>query len=53
MNNMLVETARFGSIEIEADKIISFKDGIPGFEDLTKFVLCLHRILAPFTYFNP
>ena len=48
MNNMLVETARFGSIHIEPDKIISFKDGIPGFEDLTKFVLLSPPDFSPF-----
>lgn len=30
---------RFGRIEIDKDKIIEFKEGIPGFETLRKFIL--------------
>lgn len=30
---------RFGEIEIELDKAIEFKEGIPGFEHLRKFIL--------------
>ncbi|NMA96403.1 MAG: flagellar assembly protein FliW [Clostridiales bacterium] len=45
---MLVQTARFGSIEIESDKIIYFKEGLPGFESLTKFVLLSPPELSPF-----
>ena len=48
MNSMLVQTARFGSIEIESDKIIYFKEGLPGFESLTKFVLLSPPELSPF-----
>lgn len=35
---MNIETRFFGQIEIDNDKIIHFKDGIPGFENLTKFL---------------
>lgn len=30
---------RFGNIEIKLEKTIEFKEGIPGFEDLRKFIL--------------
>ena len=36
---MLVNTQRFGQLEIEEGRIISFDEGIPGFEGLRKFVL--------------
>lgn len=35
---MNIETRFFGQIEIDDEKIIHFKDGIPGFEHLTKFL---------------
>ena len=36
---MDIETTRFGNITIEDDKILSFSDGLPGFEDCKQFVL--------------
>ncbi|MFZ5986029.1 MAG: flagellar assembly protein FliW [Bacillota bacterium] len=36
---MLLNTKHFGEIEIEKDKILTFKDGIPGFEQVKKFVV--------------
>lgn len=36
---MELETKHFGSIEIEDEKIISFPDGIPGFEENNRFIL--------------
>lgn len=38
---MIVQTAYFGEIEIEASKIIHFEHGIPGFEDEKQFILQL------------
>jgi len=35
---MLIET-RFGTSETDKNKIISFKAGLPGFEDLHKFII--------------
>ncbi len=46
--NMIIETARFGSIEIEPEKIIYFKDGLPGFESLTKYIILSPPELSPF-----
>ncbi len=36
---MKTNTKQFGDIEIQEDKIITFKEGIPGFEDLKRFIL--------------
>jgi len=36
---MILNTRHFGEIEIEEQDIITFKDGIPGFEDLRRYVV--------------
>ncbi len=36
---MKLETKNFGSIEVQDNEIITFKNGIPGFEDKTRFTL--------------
>ena len=36
---MEVKTTRFGDIQVDDDKIIVFKNGILGFEDLKEYVL--------------
>ncbi|HOJ10378.1 MAG TPA: flagellar assembly protein FliW [Clostridiales bacterium] len=36
---MLFNTRHFGEIEINEDKIISFEEGIPGFNNVRKFVI--------------
>lgn len=36
---MSVKTRNFGDIQIDEDKVIVFKEGIPGFEELHKFIL--------------
>lgn len=35
---MKIKTKFFGEIQVDEDKIIKFEDGIPGFENLTKFL---------------
>ena len=40
---MLIETDRFGSIEIDSDDVIIMVDGILGFEDIKRYVLINHR----------
>ncbi|MBE6024129.1 MAG: flagellar assembly protein FliW [Cellulosilyticum sp.] len=35
---MKMNTRNFGEIEINKDKIITFKEGIPGFEELHQFI---------------
>lgn len=36
---MNIETKFYGKIEIEDNRVINFKNGIPGFEDLNSFAL--------------
>jgi flagellar assembly factor FliW len=36
---MKLDTKHFGEIEIDEEKIISFPEGIPGFEDQKRFVI--------------
>ncbi len=36
---MLITTTHFGEVEVEKDNIIYFEEGIPGFEDLKKYVI--------------
>lgn len=36
---MIIETARFGKIEIDENKIVRFESGLLAFEDFTRFVL--------------
>jgi flagellar assembly factor FliW len=36
---MKIDTRNFGKIEIEEEKVISFPDGIPGFQDEKRFVI--------------
>jgi len=36
---MQVETLRFGTVEVDGDKLINFNDGIPGLEQYKKYAL--------------
>jgi flagellar assembly factor FliW len=36
---MLIDTARFGKVEIDESKIIYFSDGIPGLEEYKRFAI--------------
>lgn len=36
---MKIDTKAFGEMQVQEEKVITFKDGIPGFEDLKKFIL--------------
>jgi flagellar assembly factor FliW len=40
---MLVNTTRFGKIEIKEEEIIGFPWGLPGFENLKSYVLLEHK----------
>jgi flagellar assembly factor FliW len=39
MSMMHIDSPRFGALEVEADKIIEFPRGLPGFEDLKRYTL--------------
>ncbi len=47
---MNIETVRFGNIEIEEDKIIKFKEGIPGFPEDDKFIVILNGEDTPISF---
>ena len=36
---MIIETDRFGSFDTKDSKIINFPSGLPGFDDLSKFII--------------
>ena len=36
---MLIETTRFGPIEIDGQRVITFKEGLPGFPGMRRFAL--------------
>ncbi|MGE7836033.1 flagellar assembly protein FliW [Viridibacillus arvi] len=45
---MKIETKFLGSVEIEEESILTFEEGIPGFENSTKFVLLPLEKESPF-----
>jgi flagellar assembly factor FliW len=47
---MNVQTANFGVIEVPDDKIIHFREGIPGFPQLHDFAILELEHLKPFLY---
>ncbi|MFK7694753.1 flagellar assembly protein FliW [Paenibacillus sp. HJGM_3] len=47
---MLVNTVRFGELELEADQIITFEQGLPGFEHFRTFTLLTPDPELPFTF---
>lgn len=40
---MQIETTRFGILDVEEEVVIHFPWGIPGFEQLKRFILMQHR----------
>ncbi len=47
---MLLKTKSFGEIEISEDKFITFKEGIPGFEEVKQFIIIEEEKESPFCY---
>ncbi len=45
---MKIQTNRFGEIDVDESKIIKMRGGIPGFNDLTRFVMIVHEEGSPF-----
>ena len=45
-----VNTARFGEIEIEEEKIITFSKGIPALEEEQEFVIIPYEEESPFVF---
>ena len=47
---MLIHTVNFGDLQVPEDKIIHFKEGLPGFPQLRRFVALEKDDLKPFLY---
>jgi flagellar assembly factor FliW len=47
---MLVRTVNFGDLDVPEDKIISFKEGLPGFPGIHHFTLLELDEIEPFQY---
>lgn len=47
---MLVQTVNFGSLEIPENRIITFKEGLPGFPQIRTFAIVELEALKPFQY---
>lgn len=48
--HLRIQTTRFGDIEVPGDHVFYFPNGIPGFEDVTKFVIIQAGEDVPFYY---
>jgi flagellar assembly factor FliW len=47
---MLVQTVNFGSLEIPENKVVTFKEGLPGFPQIHRFTVIELEELKPFKY---
>lgn len=47
---MKIETQMFGTVEVDAEKVLSFEDGLLGFETHTRFVLVEAEELKPLAW---
>jgi flagellar assembly factor FliW len=47
---MLIHTVSFGDLEIPEDKVINFKEGLPGFPQTHQFAVLELENLKPFQY---
>jgi flagellar assembly factor FliW len=47
---MLIHTVNFGALEVPEDKIIIFKEGLPGFPQIRRFAILELDELKPFQY---
>lgn len=45
---MLLETTRFGTIEVDEARLVSFQEGLPGFPQARRFALLEHSPQSPF-----
>jgi len=47
---MTIQTSVFGELLVDESKIITFKEGLPGFEDLHRFILVILEQTRPFLW---
>jgi flagellar assembly factor FliW len=45
---MMIRNTRFGDIQVEEDKLLTFPGGIPGFEHANRFTLLRDEAMEPF-----
>lgn len=49
-NVLTIQTANFGELEVPAEKVIHFREGIPGFPQIQKFAILEFEDMKPFQY---
>ncbi len=47
---MIIQTLNFGDLEVPEDKVIEFKEGLPGFPQIHKYAVLEFEDLKPFQY---
>jgi flagellar assembly factor FliW len=47
---MRIHTVNFGDLDVPEDKVITFKEGLPGFQQIHRFVVLEMDELKPFQY---
>jgi flagellar assembly factor FliW len=47
---MLIHTVNFGNLDVPDDKVINFKEGLPGFPQIHRFAILEMDELKPFQY---
>ncbi len=47
---MLVQTVNFGNLEIPDNKVVTFREGLPGFPQIRRFAVIEMEALQPFRY---
>ena len=47
---MLIHTVKFGDLEVLEEKILRFKEGLPGFPQIRRFVVLGPEEIQPFRY---
>ena len=47
---MLIHTLNFGDLDVEESKVITFKEGLPGFPQIHRFMVLELEELKPFYY---
>jgi flagellar assembly factor FliW len=47
---MQIETPRFGTIEYQAEDVLTFPEGILGFEECKRYIVLRHRDDSPFLW---
>jgi flagellar assembly factor FliW len=47
---MIIHTVNFGDLEVPEEKVINFKEGLPGFPQIHRFAVIEQEELKPFQY---